>query len=170
MKYLSHLFSLGALALCVAAPCLTAQSSESTDEAIQQTEHKNLVGEALKKLKTFNGKPNTNAKFYIYLQSASWCGPCRAEMPNIVKEYKKIKRAGGEIILLGCDKTLDAAKEYLKKFRAKFPGMMAEMGQSLPGFERAGGIPNAMFVRPDGSVMKNGHGSIIMDWESIVCE
>lgn len=149
---------------------LVAQTGGEEDSTTEQTETENRVGKALKDLRTFNGKPNTNAQFYIYLQSASWCGPCKAEMPDIVKEYKKIKKAGGEIILLGWDKTPDDAKNYLKKFRAKFPGVMVDMGKKLPGFKRANGIPNATFIRPDGSLIRTGHGSIIMEWEDTVKE
>ena len=35
-----------------------------------------------------DNKPSKKAKYYIYLHSASWCSPCKALMPEIVKEYK----------------------------------------------------------------------------------
>ena len=46
------------------------------------------VGKAVGKLKTFNGKPTKKALVYVYLQSASWCGPCNQEMPDVVNAYK----------------------------------------------------------------------------------
>lgn len=170
MKKVLRIMLFCTLAVSICTHYLIAQTDGKADSATEQTQSENQVGKALKKLKTFNGKPNTNAKFYIYLQSASWCGPCQREMPDIVKEYKKIKKAGGEIILLGCDRTLDDAKNYLKKFRAKFPGIMVDMGGSLPGFKPAGGIPHATFVKSDGSVIEEGHGSLVMKWNDVVSE
>ena len=170
MKKLIGTTLMGIVMMGLVAPCLYAEPEEDSGAKTEQSEAKSLVGEALGKLKTFNAKPKKGAQFYIYLQSASWCGPCRAEMPNIAKEYKKIKKAGGEIILLGCDKTEADAKNYLKDFRAKFPGIMREKGSKLPGYVDAPGIPHATFVRPDGSVIKSGHGSIIMDWKEIIAE
>ena len=38
------------------------------------------------------GQPMADAQYYIYIYSASWCGPCKALMPEIVKEYKKMKK------------------------------------------------------------------------------
>lgn len=120
------------------------------------------VATAFKKVKTFNGKPNDKALVYLYLQSASWCGPCNREMPTIVDTYKEMKKDGRvEIVLLGHDRSDDAAKGFLKQYKAKFPGVLstAKNVDKLPGFTQAGGIPNAIFVDADGNVLAQGHPS-----------
>ena len=50
------------------------------------------VKAAIQELDFVSGKPSDKAKYYIYLHSASWCGPCKALMPEIVKDYKKMKK------------------------------------------------------------------------------
>lgn len=133
------------------------------------------VPTALKKLKTFNGKPNMKAKYYIYLQSASWCGYCRKEMPDIVREYKKMKKGGVEIILCSRDKTPEDARNYIKEFGIKFPAVMDDPntpGPALPGFERlpGGGIPVAVLVDAQGKQLRIGQGKMIADWKRVVQE
>lgn len=39
---------------------------------------------------------------------ASWCGPCRAEMPNVVSNYEKYHDKGFDIVGLSFDKSKDA--------------------------------------------------------------
>lgn len=129
------------------------------------------VAKALKKVKTFNGKPNDKALVYLYLQSASWCGPCNREMPTIVDTYKKMKKDGRvEIVLLGHDQSDDAAKAFLKQYKAKFPGTLAtnKHVEDLPGFSQASGIPFGIFVDADGKVLASGHpGSILSSWKGL---
>lgn len=130
------------------------------------------VGKALSKLKTFNGKASKKALVYVYLQSASWCGPCNQEMPGVAKTYKEMKKDGrAEIILIGGDQTEDAAKKFLKKYKAKFPGILATAvnAAELPGFTSALGIPHATMVDGEGNVLADGFPSeVLSGWEQAV--
>lgn len=114
-------------------------------------------------------KPSSKAKFYIYLHSASWCGPCKALMPEIVKEYKKMQKKKVEIILIGHDKTADAAVQYLEHYKAGFPGVLATSADAkkLPGLTNPTGIPAATIVDADGNVLYNGHGKGALNWKDI---
>ena len=120
-------------------------------------------------------RPSADAGFYIYLSSASWCGPCRAIMPRIVAMYPEIKAAGGEIILLCYDRTPEAGVAYLKKYGADFPPVMATdimtaPQKNLPGFVQLRGIPNAIFVSADGKTIRTGHGAIVLGWQEIMAK
>lgn len=130
------------------------------------------VGKAVGKLKTFNGKPNKKAQVYIYLQSASWCGPCNQEMPEVAAAYKEMDKDGrAEIILIGHDQTEDGAKKFLKQYKAKFPGILVNGKgvDKLPGFRMAQGIPNAIMVDAEGNVLASGFpSSVIPQWKQAV--
>lgn len=161
------LVGIGSIASAQGESSGTAKSAKNAKPEVA------AVPAALKKLKTFNGKPNQKAKYYIYLQSASWCGYCRKEMPDIVREYKKMKKGGVEIILCSRDKTMDDAKKYIKEFGIKFPAFMDDdntKGPSLPGFERSGGIPMALLVNDQGEVIRIGQGAMIAQWKNIIQE
>ena len=132
------------------------------------------VGKAVGKLKTFNGKPSKKALVYVYLQSASWCGPCNQEMPEVASVYKEMEKDGrAELILIGCDQTEDGAKKFLKQYKAKFPGVLstAKNVDKLPGFTAAQGIPNAIMVDAEGHVLSSGFPSVVLSqWKQKVEE
>ena len=52
---------------------------------------------------------------------ASWCGPCRQEMPLLEKIYKKYKRLGFTLLGVNVEQDTNAAKNYLKKVKVSFP-------------------------------------------------
>lgn len=150
---------------------VTPSQAVKKDKKAKKKGKAGRVAAALKKIKTFNGKPNDKALVYLFLQSASWCPPCNREMPTVVDTYKKMKKDGRvEIILLGHDETADAAKGFLKQYKAKFPGAMAtgKNVDKLPGFSKASGIPHATFVDADGNVLGSGHpSSILSSWKDL---
>ena len=157
-----------ALAVLSPAPVFAAKKDKSAATALGDA---NPVMTGFKKLKSFNGKPNAKAKYYFYLCSASWCGPCQKEMPELVEAHKKMKKDGRcDIILVGYDKTLDAAKAYLKSHKAKFAGVWGEDKniKDLPGYQPVPGIPYAILVERSGKVLTVSHASMIKDWKNII--
>ena len=164
-----------ALGLMAATPAAMAQDTDTPAPAKkaakgkkESTKEPSVVGKALQEM-TFltDKKPNPEAKYYIYLQSASWCGPCNAEMPTVVKQYKTMgKRV--ELILVSHDNSADAAINFMKKYGADFPCILANSGESgkLPAFKFAGGIPNASVVKANGKEIINAHaGAVIDGWK-----
>ncbi len=162
-KVFSILSTLAVLSTATLAPHVAAKSKASEEQVEPKAVHV-----ALENLEPLSGKLNKKADYYIYLQSASWCGPCVALMPDIVKEYKKFKRKGVELILVSADKTEDDAVDYVKKYKAKFPMVMGGSSSQLPGYAGGGSIPNACIVDADGNLIKKGRGSIILEWKDIV--
>lgn len=131
----------------------------------------NAVVAALGQFEVFNAKPREKADFYIYLCSASWCPNCIKEMPTVVAEFKKMRRARNvELVLISYDKSLLEAKAFPKKYKLKCPSLWVEdmrqkAFQRLPGFSDDGsGVPHVFIVDKDGRMITRGHGSIIKDW------
>lgn len=179
-KYM--LFTLAFTLLCcgVSLPATAQDVMENTTEATGTATKKKAtkkkrkqvspVHQALSKVSSINGKINKKAEFYFFLQSASWCGFCRKEMPDIVKAYRKMKKEGVEILLFSHDKTEDAAKGFIKEFNMKFPVTM-NLGDNVPGFQRSGGIPSLIIVDEYGNAVGGGHPKMLMpQWENIIKE
>ena len=135
------------------------------------------VAAALKKLKTLQGRPNMKADFYVYMCSASFCRYCSECMPVAVAESKKMKRGNVEFILISGEGSKDAAKKYLKGYRAKCPVVLMDelkgaKFQNLPGSSSAIGLPAAAIVTKEGKVLSSGLGAssvknILTSWKSV---
>ncbi len=52
---------------------------------------------------------------------ASWCGPCRQEMPTVVKSYEQFKDKGYEIIGVSFDRKAEAWKAGVKQLGMTWP-------------------------------------------------
>ncbi len=61
---------------------------------------------------------------YVFVDFwASWCGPCRDEMPNVVKAYDKYKNKGFEIVGVSLDKDYDKWIQGTKDLKMAWPQM-----------------------------------------------
>ena len=173
---LTTFFSLLCLGLgLLASPLSLAQDEVPTDAPISKKADKKKqpdspVVKAVKKMKKVKGRLNTKADYYIYLFSASWCGPCCKEMPEIVEQHKKMKKDGRvDIILMGKDETSAGVKGFIKQFNMKFYAVMAsdKDATKVPGFTNPSGIPFCIVVDRYGRVMAQSHpAGIIPNWES----
>lgn len=54
---------------------------------------------------------------------ASWCAPCRQEMPNVVAAYKTYKPKGFEIVGVSLDRDEDAWKKAIPELNMTWPQM-----------------------------------------------
>ena len=157
---------------------VAAQDDADTSEAPAKHSRKpakklpSPVVTAVKKIKKVKGRVSDKADYYIYLLSASWCGPCCKEMPEIVETYnKEIKKSGKVDIVLFCqDRTADAAKAFVNNFKMKFLVVMGNDDKcaKVPGYAPAGGIPHCIIVDRYGRTITSGHpAGIIPNWESL---
>ena len=137
---------------------------------LQAAAEQGPVAQALSKARVMNGPVNLAADYYIYVQSASWCGPCKVEMPELVKLYPQMKAANVELILVGQDGTEQAAMAYLQSFGAPFPGVhyQDEALKALPGYTLSRTVPHATLVDKQGRLIAKGHGSLARKWQQII--
>jgi peroxiredoxin len=86
---------------------------------------------------------------------ASWCGPCRKEMPNVVRAYTKFKDKGFEIYGVSLDKEKDKWVEAIKKDGITWPqvsDLQYWNSQVVPlyGIE---GIPYTVLLDKEGKIL-----------------
>lgn len=92
---------------------------------------------------------------------ASWCGPCRREMPNLVSAYNKYKGKNFEIVGISLDKDNEAWKESIEKLNITWPQMSDLKGWQNEGAQKyaVNSIPHTILVDGDGTILARGlHG------------
>ncbi len=163
--------ALGAALL--ALPCALAADNApaaSTPAATATTAAASPVYEAVKGMQfVTDARPAADAKYYIILESASWCGPCRRELPLIVKAYPEMKAANVELIQLSRDADVKAAAAWAKDERVPFaivaPNNDPKFPKALPP---APGIPQMYVLNASGDVLAEGHPARILPrWKEI---
>ena len=86
---------------------------------------------------------------------ASWCGPCRKEIPNIIRTYNKYKGKGLEVIGVAVsDKPEDTAKA-VKKLGINYT-VFNETDNSASSAYGIQSIPQILLIGPDGTILKQG--------------
>lgn len=86
---------------------------------------------------------------------ATWCTPCREEMPVLERYYEQHRREGLELLAVSVDLPDDAskAKEVMKAFR--FPSALIS-DASLPGYGRIRQIPQTYIIDRYGILRRDG--------------
>jgi cytochrome c biogenesis protein CcmG/thiol:disulfide interchange protein DsbE len=96
---------------------------------------------------------------------ATWCIPCRTEMPSMEKLYKELGPKGLKMVAVSVDnageeqKIRDFAKEYGLTFEVLHDGAGA-----IQGIYRTTGVPETFVLDRDGVIRKKWIGAD--DWAS----
>lgn len=119
-----------------------------------------LDGKAVK-LSDYKGK-------YVLLDFwASWCGPCRIEMPNVVKQYAKFKGKGLEILGISLDEDKTAWAKAVKELNMGW-AQTSELQKWEGPTERAymvQAIPANYMIDPQGNIVgKNLVGAALEEF------
>ncbi len=89
---------------------------------------------------------------------ATWCPPCRAEIPDMVKLQKKYKK---DLVIIGVSLDrdgVDVVKKFAKSYQINYPIVMGDSELTLKyGGVRA--IPTTFLVDQDGDIGKKIVGS-----------
>ena len=161
-------------ALLLSIVSLIAFPAHAQEEAEEETLA--AIPAILKEAKLVNkAKPNLKAKIYFVYQSRSTCGICVSEAPTLVKEYKKMKRKGCEMVMLNIDATPEKAAEWAKRSKMEFPVISPAVSMScgMPWeYEGRPLLPCMVAMTPDGQKLGEAGGpdmsEFVKDWKKLL--
>lgn len=104
----------------------------------------NLAGESVN-LSDYKGK-------YVLLNAwATWCPPCRAEMPDLNNFYLEHQDKDFEILAINAGETRETAAAFADSLDLKFTILLDTDGKVLSGLGITG-FPTSILVDPEGKV------------------
>jgi thiol-disulfide isomerase/thioredoxin len=111
-------------------------------------------GEVVKEHGTFEDYVGTGSYTLVDFW-ASWCGPCKAEAPNVIAVFEKYRDKGLVVIGVPVNDKREATEKALKDLGIHYPQVL---DPSLALAERFNivGIPYIILFAPDGSVVAEG--------------
>lgn len=89
---------------------------------------------------------------------ATWCGPCKAEIPGFVELQAKYK---DKLVVVGysVDDTAEQAREFAKQYKVNYPILLGEGKEELQdAYGPIWGIPASFIISRDGRVCQKHLG------------
>jgi peroxiredoxin len=88
---------------------------------------------------------------------ASWCGPCRQEMPILEQMYRKYKPAGFTLLGINVEPKSGDAMTFLKATPVSFP-ILFDTQSKVSTLYEVSGMPSTVIVDRKGNVRYVHHG------------
>ena len=90
---------------------------------------------------------------------ATWCGPCKAEIPGFVRLQEKYRDKGLVIVGYSVDDTAEKAKAYAAQYKMNYPILLGEGDEKLQdAYGPIWGLPSSFIISKDGKVCRKHIG------------
>uniref|UniRef100_Q47FS1 Thioredoxin n=1 Tax=Dechloromonas aromatica (strain RCB) TaxID=159087 RepID=Q47FS1_DECAR len=107
-------------------------------------------------LERYKGKPLV-VNFW-----ARWCGPCRVEIPELIK-FRAAHKGKVEVLGIGIEDNAEPAKEFAKAYDMDYPVFVAK-DKGIPLMQALGntkaGLPYTLFIDRNGQVVQRKMGIV----------
>ncbi len=133
---------------------------EAREKAASEAASKSAVGQMFTDFQAeFDGKTYKlsdyvgRGKYVLVDFWASWCGPCKAEIPNLIKVYNQYKGDKFEVLGVATWDEPKASLKTIEQMKIPYPQILnaQRAGSDAYGIT---GIPQIILFGPDGTILK----------------
>ena len=90
---------------------------------------------------------------------ATWCAPCKIEIPNFVELYTKYQSRGFVVLGISVDDPVSTLKSFAEQFKMNYPVLVgADRDDVKNAFGPPVGFPTAFIIGRDGRVCTSHTG------------
>ncbi|MBO8154910.1 MAG: thiol-disulfide oxidoreductase ResA [Bacillaceae bacterium] len=93
---------------------------------------------------------------------ATYCDPCKEEMPYMEQLYPEYKEKGIEILAVSLDTTELVVKNFIDDYDLTFPVVHDKRGDVMDLY-KIGPIPTTYFINPEGEVVRVVKGPLTLN-------
>ncbi len=151
----------------------TSQDNNAQQSSMPETDNGTLEGKLAPGFQVTNlkGQPVTldslRGKVVFLNFWATWCEPCKKEMPSMERLYQKMKGRPFEILAVSLDANPSQdIPAFLEKTQLKltFPLLIDKEQNISKQLYRTTGVPESFIIGADGKVLKHAIGTY--EWDS----
>ena len=154
-----------ALLICL---CFSINSLSFAMGRITKTEVPGLDQAVDFKLEDLNGKSQVLSDYrgkIVFLNFwATWCPPCRAEMPSMQKLFNKADKSKFVMLAVNIGQDIKAVKEFAEENKYTFPILLDREGVIADKYH-VSGIPTTFVIDQQGRIMNRVVGSREWSWD-----
>jgi peroxiredoxin len=119
-------------------------------------------------LKDINGKDVSlsayKGKVIVLDFWATWCAPCRIEIPNFVELYKKYRSQGFVVLGVSVDDPLSKLKPFARELKMNYPVLIGLNRDDIKeAFGPPPGYPTSFVIGRDGKICSQHTGFVPME-------
>ena len=83
---------------------------------------------------------------------ATWCGPCRIEMPELQAAYEANRDEGLVILALDRDESAQAVAGFFDELNLTFTPLLDDGGEVARRYGLGSNLPSSVFISPEGRI------------------
>lgn len=138
-------------------PSSNIETVEEKKESAYDFTLKDLEGNTVS-LKDFKGK-----KVFLNFW-ATWCSPCKSEMPDIEKLYNENKDSDLVILAVNMGDSKDTVKKFIDTNKYNFK-VLLDVSQTVSNTYKIVSIPTSFFINKEGNIVHKHTG--VMSYEDM---
>jgi len=99
---------------------------------------------------------------------ATWCGPCRMEIPDFNELYEKYSEKGFEILGVSISDTKDQLIKFLKAYKIDYPvlyGNQIEMQKMISDYGGVYSVPMSFLIGKNNQIKRVYPGAILKQYD-----